>query len=377
MKHWYIFLILALLTPNAFGQIDYIAIDSAKIGGIELINGGGKDNSRICQVKKGDRIIVYSPFEVQEFGFQNGQSYESFPITLGDTISQFFLEQLSKGKVNLYYLSLKGNIKKFYLIQEDSTNLIEIPQRKAEFHDFLELIVNDCPQAIKNTPFVSYRKYSLQRFIRDYNHCVNRPLPRPRFGFTVGITATHLSPVLNASFYSPSVNHNNDWNISIGPSMDIPIRSSSLSFHPEVYYQHNTISVYIDDQPTDRDLIIKYSKITMPLQFRYSIISKKKIPYFQLGPVFSRTFKNECTQYIYYTTYNSYSHRENVFISFENSPVLKKNMLGISTGCGLIFQYGSKLSYFGEIRYSKLYNLGSENILLNFSDFNFNLGILF
>ena len=189
MKHWCIFLTLVHLTPNLFGQRDYIVIDSTKSFGIELINGGEKNNSSICRVKKGDKVIVYSPDEVKEFGFKEDKSYESFPIRLGDTISLYFLERLAKGKVNLYYLRLNGKIRKYYLIEEDSTNLIEIPQRKAEYQDLLGLIVKDCPKAVDNIPFICFRKYSLQRFIQDYNNCVNRPMPHLRYGLAIRLNS--------------------------------------------------------------------------------------------------------------------------------------------------------------------------------------------
>ena len=370
MKHLYLILVIVFFPILTFGQGEYFATDSAITIGIILINGGNKINSSICQVKKGTEIIKYSPYEVEEFGFKNGRTYHSFPILIHDTISWYFLERFVEGEVNLYYLRAKEGIKKYYLVEGDSTNPIEIPRLKEEYYVLFDSIIKDCPQAINNIPFIKFNKYSFMRFLNDYNNCVKSPLPRFRYGLAIGINASQLSAVEKGSVYSIP-DYQIDWSISIGAIIDIPIRFSNLSFHPEAYYNRYSVSKTFSNENNSDDLVINYSSICFPLLFRYSILSKRISPYFQLGPVYSRAIKNEGTLYEYESNGND------IFINIINSPILHKDLLGFSTGSGLISKYGSKYSWFTELRFCKYYNFGQGSKLLNLSGITLEAGLIF
>jgi len=153
--------------------------------------------------------------------------------------------------------------------------------------------------------------------------------------------------------------------------MDIPIRVSNFSLHSEIYYRRYGTSQSFDKAGLSYDLVINSSTICFPLLVRYSLLSKKISPYFQAGPIYSRTIKNEGTLFQYNTVKN------NTYISIIDSPILQENMGGFSIGSGMILQLGSKYACFGDISYNKFYNFEKVNRLLNLSEITLRIGLIF
>lgn len=98
MKYLYILFLIVFFPILAFGQNEYFSTDSITSTGIKLIDGGDLINSKLCQVKKGDKIIEYTPYEVKEFGFKDGRVYVSKEIQVSDSTIKVFLERLYEGK---------------------------------------------------------------------------------------------------------------------------------------------------------------------------------------------------------------------------------------------------------------------------------------
>ncbi len=369
-KYLLLFFIICILPKISSGQGAYYTTDSTTIIGIKLVEGDDIENSLFCRVKKDNKITTYSPYEVKEYRLNDGRTFKSFPIKIDDTTSRYFLERLVKGKTNLYYFRTEEGISKYYLTGGDSTKLLELPLLKEEYQALFNNIVKGCPQAVRNIPFVKIRKHNLIRFIQDYNNCAKRPLPRFHYGFSTGVSTSLASAAQKQSLYL-SPRHESDKTVTIGVFLDIPIKVSNFSFHPEIYYKSYGISQSFDKLGFSYDLIINNSSICLPLLVRYSLLSKKISPYFQAGPVYSRAIKNEGTLFQYNTVKN------NTYISIIDSPILQENMGGLSVGGGMILQLGSKYACFGEIGYSKFYNLEKINRLLDLSEITFRIGLMF
>jgi hypothetical protein len=345
----------------------------------EIINAGDISNGKFCRVKSGEKTIMeYTPYQVNEYMLEYGQIYKSYPIVLKDTASRYFIEILSQGKINLYYLKIKRGVTKFYINENDSSELTEIPQK--DIHTFLSDYINikDCPQALDNSSYLKYKKGNLERFFQDYNNCNIRPFPKFHYGIMVGVAATRLSTIkVSGNYSTPKYN---DWSISVGIFIDAPMGFTNFSFHPEIYYKRTSISKIFENENTKNDIVIDYSSINIPLLFRYSFLNNKTFPYIQVGPIYSRTIKNKSILYEYAQTSDE---------TFTNSVKLKQeNLGGFSIGCGIISNIGSKYKWFGEMRYSKLYNLnvkdGSKitlfdqlNQLNNFNEIIMGIGFMF
>lgn len=363
-------LIFNLFSIFTFGQSDFYSTDSTILSGIQLLDGGEIDNARFCQVKQSENILKYSPYEIKEFGFSDGRIYRSFQVENNDTISRYFLERLFEGKVNLYYLKVKRGICKYYVMKGDSSQLFELLSSNDNYSLILESIMADCPQAIRNIQYLKLNKLSLIRLIKDYNVCVKRPFPRLRSGFMLGFNAIQLFAENKNSMYSVP-NYKIKWSISAGVFMDVPIQYSNFSFHPELNFKQNNISLAFENDNTSNDLVINYSSINFPLLLKYTLLRNRLSPFFQVGPVYSKAIKNMSTLYRYQEINN------NIFIDIIDTPVMQDDMGGFLVGGGIISKYGSKYSWFGEINYGGLYNLRPGKKILGLRECSLRIGFIF
>lgn len=363
----YLFILFIILSPIIlFAQRGYYSIDSTFHTGIKLID-GGNSNFKIIQIRKGEKKIQYSPYQIISYGFDDKRFYKAFPIKISGGQERYFFQLLVRGKVNLYYAFIEGE-KKYFLSDRIHLNPIEIPQILNNNKAFVDSLLVDCPAALKNIPYVRTRKNDLIRYIKDYNRCANRPFLRPRYGFSFGSTWYNLFAANTLRSYSIADNMH-ALNFSFNAFADISVGVISLSFHPELNFEASRASMAFNDG-NDYDLVLNFNTISVPLYLRYTILKNKFSPFFQVGPVYSRNIRNESTLFQYQTSGNV------VFTEISNSLVLQDDLAGFSIGTGVILNYGSKHSMFADFNYSKLYNFEQMYDLLNYNKFSFRIGIM-
>lgn len=363
-----IFLLIILLSPIfLFAQRGYYSIDSTSFTGIKLIDGGNL-NFKICQIRKGEKIIQYSPEQVKSYGFNDRRFYKAFSIDVNGRQEKYFLQLLVPGKLALYYAVVEGE-KKYFLTDSIHSAPIEIPQVLKNDKQFVDQILAECAPEIKNIPYVRTRKNDLMRFMKDYNSCADRPILRNRYGIQLGATSGNLSAVNYRRLY-PVPGNMNFSSYSLGAFADIPFSSINLSLHPELSFEHFSSSKAFN-QEDDYDLVLNSSSVTLPVYLRYTVMKNLLSPFFQLGPVYSRSLRNNRTLYQYDTVGND------LFISLIDSQVLQDNMAGFSFGTGAVLNYGSRYSWFAEANFSKIHNLKKNTNLYNRYEFAFKIGILF
>lgn len=375
MKNYVLLLVIISLIPETlFGQSDYFGKNNAIAFGSQLIDGGYL-NSEYCQVKKGREIVKYSPSDIDEFGFKDGRNFKAFTVVINNTLSRYFLERIADGKVDLYQLSTKERAIKYYLIKNDSSALEEIPPSKEEHQVMLTRFLSDNKQSIKNIPDIRIRKDNLKRFINDYNISAGRPHPRIHYGFNIGLTGGKLAGVEKDVNYLESIysipEYKYEWNISLGVLLDIPIKTSNFSFHPELNFTQNKISETFRNGSTGYNLLTEYTSLNLPLLIRYSVLNNKITPFFEAGPIITGYLKNDGSLYKFSTVDSSLP---GITV---NSPVMHNSMGGYSVGAGIISGYDSKLPWFVQVRYNMLNNITRENRFLYASELSLLVGLLF
>jgi hypothetical protein len=75
-----ILLIACLFTFMANGQKGYFVTDSSRFIKQIILDGGDEKNARYCQVKEGDKAVLYSPEQVKEYGSINRKKIPYYPI---------------------------------------------------------------------------------------------------------------------------------------------------------------------------------------------------------------------------------------------------------------------------------------------------------
>lgn len=370
MKNYLIILlIICCFNPTTFGQKDYYVKDKQVYTDINLINMPYR-NATYGQMTVKDSIVKLMPNEVEEYGFKDGTVHQSFSIVIDSLPEKYFVKRMLKGRINLYTILIAGISQKYFINSDDLPALIEVPASSKDRQLFFKKYLNDTLVLVTNIDNISKEECSLIRLLDDYNKGIFRPLQRIHFGMRLGADATQLLSVDENSIYSKG-DYNTDWNLAVGFFMDLPFTNSNYSFAPEINFKSLHTSESIDLHPKYYDLQLDYTSIEMPLFIRYTILKTACSPYIQAGPMVSRMLKNSATLYEF--------SLENNFVDVDltNKPILSKTMVGYSAGCGLISKYGDKVGWFGEMRYSQLYNSDKKTKNFNLGDFSFIIGLIF
>ncbi|MCG8582483.1 MAG: hypothetical protein MI866_21335, partial [Bacteroidales bacterium] len=216
MKQKLLILSLLFLPLLTYGQRGYYSTDSTTYSGIKLKDGGSISNAKYCKVDKDDKITVYSPYEVSEYGFNNGRVFIAKEIQTPDSTQKVFLERLHKGKVTLYYY--KGRGFHSYYIEKDSTLFIEVPRRNSHNEHYsqqLLKILSDCPIIDDACSHVTYSPHSMTRLLERYDNCELKPFPHFRYGFLIGYEFMKLIPLDSQNEYLEYFNFSYDGSFSI------------------------------------------------------------------------------------------------------------------------------------------------------------------
>lgn len=371
MKHLYIIFLISLLPILSFGQSEYFSTDSTSSYGIKLVDGGNMINSQLCQVKKGDKILQYTPYEVKEFGFKDGRVYISKEIQIADSSKRVFLERLNKGNTTLFYYKGKG-IRTFY-IQKDSTLFIEVPKQVTE-EDYSTQLLNltkDCSNVSDGCKLVSYNKKSLSKLISRYNQCELKPFPHFKYGFLIGYEFLRLIPQTGQNINLEYFDYKSDGSFTIGIFLDNPILVSDFSLHAELLlskhgYSYNKL---IDNK--DLDFVANLTSLNVPLLLKYAYPSNKLRPFINIGINGTCFIKNNTL--LYETTINETILEIN---DTDITSMISDFQLGYALGGGLEYKLNYKNSLFFELRYSNQYSQGSSEFKGN-STFSVLTGINF
>jgi len=358
------------ISQNVWSQDDYIIKGKTYTGGIEILKSNGVSNYKYCQVKSGDTLIKYTPNQITEYGYTYGKVYKTHEITIKDSRVKCFLELVVSGKYELYFYKENFHTKRFFILQKDSNLFLELPKENNEIQAFFRNKSFDCNEIYSKIPYLNKSKYILKRFLLDSKDCNERPFLRTKYGFYVGLTTTLYKPLDKKSIYSiPRYDYLNS--ISLGTSIDIPIKCSNFSFHPEINLNRHTFYKKISYNFWKYEIELQNTYISIPILFRYTFINKNFSPFLQIGPNGSIAIENESVL-SYKRSYKLKSHKwivENQFI--------QKMMIGYHVGIGSIIKYNSKLSFFNALCFSSFGNLNKNKKIYNIDNISFNIGMIY
>ena len=358
MRYIYFLLVIIIWPLTFLGQSNYYTTDSVSYVGVELKDGGAKDNLQFFHVMKGSEIIRYTPYEVVEYGFNDGRIYVSKEVQLNGKTKRVFLEQLYLGNVSLYFY--KDNEKKSFFLQKDSCSLIEIPKINENGTNYTEQLLSltdDCSNVVDACRLVDYNKISFVELISRYNRCELKPFQFLNYGLFIGITQSKLK--LNSETSDdviPGSVFKNSNSFYAGLFIDFPLISTDFSVFTSLGLYKSSFSTNAMDSSIDVDLLINQTTFKVPIVIKYTLPLLKFRPYLNFGFNYSYNFKNESI--IYKASVN-----DNV-IQYE-TPIRKElisdNQFGYVCGLGLQYYLNYKRFLFMEIRYDNSYSVKTQN----------------
>ncbi|HKJ42142.1 MAG TPA: porin family protein [Sunxiuqinia sp.] len=371
MKNWYLFFLTAFLPLVSFGQGEYYSNDSLTSVGINLIDGGDVANAKFCRVKDGDSIFTFTPYEVDEYGFNKGPVYIAKDIQVAGSRKRVFLERLYQGETTLYYYQSE-NLKTFF-VEKDSTLFTEVPKQNKDglsYSEKLLTLTNDCPNVSEACKLVRYSKNSLSKLIARYNKCELKPFPHFKYGLLVGYEFTKLVPVPD----NKSINYFDydfDGGYTLGIFIDNPILVSNFSFHAEMTFSQHGFSYHYQHDNSDMDLVANIASFKIPLLIRYTAPTNKIRPFVNIGGITTINTKNKCL--LYESTIDEHTIEIN---DTKSVSLIHKVQAGYAAGGGIEYKLDIRHSITFEIRYHHQYGF-QDSKSLQMSGINLITGISF
>lgn len=367
MKHLTTFILIILFPLFSFGQDDYFVIDNV-INIMNVLDNGDLINGRICQVKTGREIIEYTPYEVSEYGFKNGQVYVSKEIQLADSAKRVFLERLHNGETNLYFY--RGKTLKTFYIEKDSTLFVELPEKSSAKEHYSKSLLNltrDCQNVTDASKLVAYNKRSLTKFIARYNACELKPFPHFKYGIVVGFGFYKLVPSYKTHEQSPYLTINRDSEFdyfdyeydskfSVGVFIDNPILASDFSIHTELLFSKYKNSYSYTSATKKINLKVDLTTLTVPVLLRYTFPVNNFRPYLNLGPSYSYHLKNESVLHKSFLM----DDNPNEFKNTTKESVIPSHEIGYAIGGGFEFDLDYRRAIFFEVRYENQFGISGD-----------------
>lgn len=348
-----LFFFFVILYSTTYGQSAYYSTGKVVSSGVTLISGTDDENTRFCHVKSGTTITKYTPYEVIEYGFEDGRVFVSKEIVLPDgSGSRVFLEQLGKGNANLYYF--KDGPKKSFYLEKESLPLTEIIKgsQVGLYRDQLKSLINDCKNMDDAFGRLNYNKKSMAILIKRYNECDDAIYPYTKFGFyfRFGYSSLNYKPVNGYEFIS-DYDFNYEFSPGIGLFIDKPV-TGNLSFLLELNYFQNE---YNYSNNTTNKFKAQIYSLNMPLIFRYYLSSGNLRPYLNAGFYLSRNLSNSSI------VIENQDYSEDV-----TNSLMQKLQVGYTIGVGLEMMAKKRISYFIELRNSGTFASGFSKINFEF-----------
>ena len=314
----------------------------------------------VCTFKRFDiaRTVVYSPGDIQVFGYRNGNRYESREL---DNVTSFF-EVLVTGKIVLYQKGSK------YYIDKDHLGLVELKSGavtynsadgRKEFNSLQEFLGYITEGKTGPVPAKFNLKDEIVPMITTYNkisgnsyNVFNRSISekqltqdvwksgaaRNRFGVLSGVNLYKLNLKFNPDMsgisftdYIPSPGKETGLAAGLTYERLISRKTDRMSLVINLLYNNQSFYSY-SERTGIAGIIIRddawfsFTGIKMPVMFQYSITGGRIVPYFNAGAAY-QFFIN--TDYLHVAETESSSHE--ITTAEEQNMTFKK---GEFTGVG-------------------------------------------
>lgn len=344
--------ILAVFSTGKLNaQQDYVIMDGVRFDNVKLWDPGDWSNTNRCILRIGDSAVVYTPHQVQEYGFKDGRVYYASDVMVKEEMKKVFLRKLVDGKTDLYFYEDEDY--KTYFLGPDTSLLTEVSRRANDgesYHTQLQRLTMDCPGIDDAARVVAYRKNYLTEFVERYNRCEVGPFPYLRYGLVAGYGFTRLMPPDEPDYFG-EFDYTFHGGFSLGIFVDQPILLSRFSVHGEVLYSRLGFSYYYQSSGQDYDLIVQSSAVSVPVLCRLILPVKKADAFVNAGGCLEYNFKNETGIYTAAVSEPGVIEIDRL----NNSPVISDIQLGYVIGAGIEYQVVKNHPLLFELRFSRQY----------------------
>lgn len=338
--------------------------------GAKIVDGGPLSNSAYCVVETRSDDRIYTPDEVSEYGFPDGRVYVARTITTPVGMKRVFLEQLSKGRLVLYYYHGPGGIAFFVETEDGELNLLPLKDEKGNsFRHYIAELTADFPEGFDALQNVAYRKSTLTMFFARYEKRQHRPFPHFRYGLNLGFGLSSLMPQANNQIMQ-NAGIMKDNSLSAGVFADQPLFQSDFSLNVGLNISRQVYAGAWSSFNGDEDYYAKSVSVGIPALVRYSWPTNKLRPFVNAGGMALLNVANH--NILYRNTFTD----NTINLEIDRTNYVSDVYRGLTVGAGLEYRLRGRGSVLTEIRYSHL-RPQEKPLLINLKVLNLTIGYSF
>ena len=328
----------------------------------------GRLNAQRCRFRSGPRgtVVTYAPAQLRGYGFpSSGEYYRPQIVPAGDSLlpagSSHFMEVLTDGPAQLYYLRSEQGYERFFVVSPNlPLTLLGHGVRTAEhegrqfqeeltpFRQTLAHALAGCAVAQSKLPNLQYSEGALRRVVTLYNNCqqTSRPMPLrhdghvlvARVGILVGGHKSQLRFKNGAQFTTPQLPAYAGVIGGISLGLSAPRATRNVSLQLAVLYEQQRYNLeYIEpyrggiQYEQHSRIHVDLSYLRVPVLLRYTYPHGKVRPLVEAGLSSGYAFKTDNT---YQTTdYRGQYNDPRALAPDEN---IRRLEFGFSGGAGLM-----------------------------------------
>ncbi len=260
-----------------------------------------KHNSRECLFKASlsEKPVGFGAAQITGYELENGKRYKSALIKTDTTSEHVFLQILTEGELNSYFLRQKGLPDRFFL-EKNSSKMLEISGGKeievqgtrhyyeGNYKELLSSALQDCETKKFNLSKLRYDRKDIANVVWEYNLCKRRDVYHyvTKSNIVWGLKAGYYPIVATATPSIPAYNLQSAKQNSMGLQLGLFISDQILDVDKKLFLQAE--AQFMNFQFNNfLNSDIKMSMLSLPVSFKYYILSTKCSPYIEGGAFFN------------------------------------------------------------------------------------------
>lgn len=352
---------------------DYLIVDSTTLFGVDFKRGPSAQNAYFIQRITNQGIETYRPQDATLFRL-DGRVYESMEIPASiDGQNWFFLEKLTVGYPQVYFLNLYEGPSRFFLKPAEGTPLVALPTDLSSFRDTLRPYVQNCLRAVENLEVINMNKSQVASLIQHYQSCSDTGIRRKRFGIEGGwLNHAYRTSFITGELAESKFKSGNS--VFLGANLDIPLKGQTISINSSLLYAYMNEYFIVgqEDSQISYDVQLTYHSLGISPTFRVLKPKSGTTLFGEIGAILLMPITVES--------------RVDRFVGGNSNEILQQNLdrdiipeflAGIRLGGGFFVDYPDKWSFFLKVNYDPMFSFAEQNDKLQFSGFSISAGVYY
>ena len=354
------FFSIFFLSNSLLSQSSYIMVNGNLDYDVVVKKASEKELCKGVNVIKDGISKYYSPNEIDQFGFKDGDIYLANEVEINGNIEQVFLKKIITGNLSLYYFY--GEEFRYYFKVNDSLNRLNIDSKgridKKDI-DFLILQNKSCDKVKPKLFDVKVTKLSVNHIFSVLNDCKIANPNSFKFAVFGGVLNTIIETGSEDNLaYLKRAEFENKINPTYG--LKFEYGNQKIAITSELFYNSVDFHSFKADEIFSSEVFLFQDYLNHSLALKFSTRGARLILYSEFGIQTSYALNKEISTHISSETYDKVIYRK-----IDKDPIVSRYQGYTLAKVGVAYRILPNLAFYTEFRYSDLINETSGDAIVN------------